>query len=162
VPDRTRVSDHPLTKRDEATEGQTTARQFFEKPGVLVVDDDHLERVQLRLGLERTGFNVWSAADGCEALHLYQEHGHRIAVVLLDFRMPGLEAFATLDALRELNLQLRICFMIGDTHVCDSQALIQRGASHVIVKPFLVNDLVSLLRPWARGVPVGPIPVGNV
>jgi CheY-like chemotaxis protein len=152
----------PRAKLIQASEGEPAVQPRFERLGVLVVDDDRRGRILMQLGLEQNGVDVWLAADGCEALHLYQEHLNQIAVVLLDFRMPGLDAFATLDALREVKLQVPICFMSGDTAVCDPQALIRRGASYVIAKPFPVNDLVGLLRSLARGVPVGPIPAGNV
>jgi len=97
-----------------------------EKAGVLVVDEDDLARVVLQLGLGLNCFEVWSAADGFEAVHLYLKHADRIAVVLLDFRMPGLDGLAMLDALRDLNPEVQVCFMGSDTAVYGLEALIQR------------------------------------
>ena len=145
-------------KQRETEDGEPAIRNFGEKPGVLVVDEDHLTRLLLQLGLERNGFDVWIAPNAFEALHLYREHADHIAVVLLNFRMPGLDAFASLDVLRELNPDVRICFMADDSEVREPQSLIQRGASHVITKPFLLEELVGILRPLARGLPVGPLP----
>jgi DNA-binding NarL/FixJ family response regulator len=145
-----------MDDRDQAADGEIITRQFRENPGVLVVDDDHLVRAGLQLGLALNGFTVWSAADGCEALHLYREHTDRIVVVLVDFRVPGLDAFATLDVLHQLNPELRICFMSSDARGCDPQALLRRGVSQVIGKPFHVSDVVGILRPLVCGAPAGP------
>jgi len=43
------------------------------------------------------------APNGREAIDLYQEHSERIALVLLDVRMPGLDGPETLEALRKIN-----------------------------------------------------------
>ena len=90
----------PSPESGLAAEGGRTARPPAERPGVLVVDDEHLVRALLQLGLERDGFEVWSASNGREAIDLYREHRERIAAVLLDVRMPGLDGPATLGALR--------------------------------------------------------------
>jgi CheY-like chemotaxis protein len=121
------------------------------KPGVLVVDDDHLVLVMVRLGLEGDGFEVWAASNGPEALDVYWRNKERIDVVLLDVRMPGLDGPHTLDALRELNPQVVACFMSGDVGAYGPEELIRRGAAHVIAKPFTLDQLATLLRPLVNG-----------
>jgi CheY-like chemotaxis protein len=123
-----------------------------------VVDDEHFVRSMLQLGLERNGFDVWLAANGREATDLYRLHQDRIAVVLLDVRMPGLDGPGTLDALRELNPQVLACFMSGDAGAYDPQELLQRGAAHVIAKPFHLDPLADTLRLLVRGAPANPLP----
>lgn len=116
------------------------------KPGVLVVDDDHFVRAIVQIGLERDGFDVWLARGGREAVDLYREHRERIAAVLLDVQMPGLDGPQTLDALHRLNPNLRACFMSGDAGDYSPVELIQRGAAHVIDKPFRLENLAAILR----------------
>ncbi len=143
---RDRKDIDPLAEPSQATEGELTARQFRAKLGVLVVDDEHLVRVMLQLGLERDGFQVWTATNGREAIDLYREHREEIALVLLDVRMPGLDGPATLDALRQLSPEVRACFMTGDPGAYDPVGLRQRGAAHVVAKPFRLDRLVPVLR----------------
>jgi CheY-like chemotaxis protein len=119
-----------------------------------VVDDDHLVRIMVQLGLERNGFEVWLAPNGCDAIELYREQREHIAVVLLDVRLPGLDGPATLDALRKLNPEVPACFMSGETGDHEPEELIRRGAAYVIAKPFLLNDLANILRLLAHGAPV--------
>src|SRR4051812_50003924 len=65
----------------------------------LVVDDHPDLRALLRILLERAGHRVVEAADGREAIRaLFQE---RPDVVLLDVDMPGLDAWAALERIRE-------------------------------------------------------------
>jgi DNA-binding response OmpR family regulator len=127
-----------------------------EKPGVLVVDDDHLVRIMVQLGLERNGFEVWEASNSREAMRLYRMHRQRIGVVLLDVRGPDLDGLATLDTLRSLDPEVRICFMSVDNR--EPEELRRRGAHYVIAKPFLLDQLANVLRLLANGVPAELLP----
>jgi CheY-like chemotaxis protein len=142
--------------------GERRTSPLPERPGVLVVDDEHLVRIMLQLSLERNGFEVWLASSGREAIHLYQVHRNHIDVVLLDVRMPNMDGPATLDALRDLNPDVRVCFMSGDTGAYESESLRKRGAAHVIAKPFRLEDLANALRRLVRGEPIDVLPSGNV
>ena len=121
------------------------------KPGVLVVDDEHLVRIMVQLGLERSGFEVWVAANGREAIKLYREHRQHITVVLLDIRMPGLDGPQTLDALREIDAAVMACFMSGDMGGYEPEKLLRCGAAQIIAKPFHLEQLVDVLRRIASG-----------
>jgi CheY-like chemotaxis protein len=140
---------------NQAAEGDATFRQPRDKPGVLVVDDNHLVRSIVQLGLERAGFDVWLAPGGREAIQLYRKHRDRIAVVLLDVRMPGLDGPQTLEALRRLNPEVLVCFMSGGASASEPAGPRQGGAACVIAKPFLVEDLANVLRQVTQRGPAG-------
>jgi two-component system response regulator (stage 0 sporulation protein F) len=123
-----------------------TDRQPQEPIGVLVVDDQHLVRIMVQLGLERNGFEVWQAANGREAIDLYREHREQIAVVLLDVCMPGLDGLQTLDALLQLNPSIVACFMSGDPGADRPGGWLRRGAAPIIAKPFHLDVLANVLR----------------
>jgi CheY-like chemotaxis protein len=134
--------------------GEVKIQEPCPKPGVLVVDYDRLARIMIQLGLERNGFEVWAAVDGREAVPLYRKLKDQITVVLLDVSMPGQDGFAILEALRQLNPEVRVCFMTGESGDHQSAELKQRGAVYVIAKPFLLNELASMLRLLVQGVAV--------
>jgi CheY-like chemotaxis protein len=94
---------------------------------------------------------VWLASNGVEAIEIYRTHRERIAVILLDVRMPDRDGPQTLDTLRELNPAVPACFMTGDGGDYAAEDLIRRGASYVTDKPFVLNDLARLLRHLAYG-----------
>ena len=116
----------------------------------------------VQLGLERNGFVVWLACNGREAIELYRRHTEEIAVVLLDVRMPGLDGPQTLEVLRELNPEVLACFMSGCTGPYKPEELLQRGAAHVIAKPFRLDDLANILRLMTQGVAADLLPSGRV
>jgi CheY-like chemotaxis protein len=151
----------PPAEQGEAAEGEATFPHPRDKPGVLVVDDDHLVGVLVQLGLERNGFDVRLACGGREAIRLYRKHRDSIAVVLLDVHMPGLDGPQTLEALRELNREVLVCFMSGDASAYEPEELRQRGAACVIAKPFRLEDLANVLRLVTQGVPAGLVPAGG-
>jgi CheY-like chemotaxis protein len=151
----------PPAETSRVAESEPTTRQSRGKPGVLVVDDEHLVRVVVQMGLERAGFEVWTAANGREAIDLYRKHGEAIAVVVLDMRMPGPDGPQTLDGLRQLNPEVRVCLMSGDTGDYDPEELRRRGAAHLIAKPFCVNELTDALRILTHGVPAERLAPGG-
>ncbi len=158
---QSKLSDPP-DEKSRAAAADPTVRQSCDKPGVLVVDDEHMVRIMVQLGLERNGFAVWVARDGLEAIDLYRQHAEAIAVVLLDVRMPGLDGLQTLEVLRQRNPKVLACFMSGDTGVCKPEELLQRGAAYVIAKPFLLDDLANVLRLMAHGVSADLLPSSRV
>jgi len=131
----------------------TTSDQS-EKPGILVVDDDHFVRAMVQMGLEQDGFEVWSTGSGQGAIDLYRNHKEHIAVVLLDVCMPGLDGPATLDRLRDLNCEIVACFMSGNTGIYEPEDLLRRGAARVIAKPFRLDDLANTLRLVVHSFPL--------
>jgi CheY-like chemotaxis protein len=145
--------------KGQAAKPEPTVRKIGNKRGVLVVDDEQLVRIMVQLGLERIGLDVWLATDGREAIDLYRAHREDIAVVLLDVQMPGLDGPQTLDALRALNPAVLACFMSGDLGDYTVEELVQRGATYVIAKPFLPDDLADILRSLANGVCADLLPL---
>ena len=95
--------------------------------------------------LQTSGFVVWMASGGRDAAALYREHRKAIDVVLLDVRMPDQDGPETLSALRELDSNVRCCFMSGDAGNYSEQDLIGMGAVAVIRKPFRMSELAQQL-----------------
>ncbi len=145
-----------------AATAEPTVRQHCEKPGVLVVDDEHMVRIMVQLGLEQYGFDVVLAQNGREAIELYRRQMDEIAVVLLDVRMPGLDGPQTLKLMRELNPDVLACFMCGDTVADKLKELFQRGGAYVIAKPFRLDDLANILRLMANRMPAERLTPGRV
>jgi CheY-like chemotaxis protein len=125
------------------------------RPGVLVVDDEAAVRTIWERGLHCYGFDVWPAADGREALDIFQRHQERIAGALLDVRMPGLDGPQMLAALEVIAPTIRCCFMTRDSGCHASGEVLERGAFTVLSKPFRLAEVASVL--W-RFVSDGALP----
>ncbi len=152
-----KLVDSPAQKTETA-EHAPTPRPARARRGVLVVDDEHLVRIMVQLGLERDGFDVYVANNGREAIQLYRAHRESIDIVLLDVRMPGRDGPQTMDALRALNPKLLVCLMSGDTATYRLEDLRQRGATHFLAKPFRLDRLAKVLALLIAGVRVDLLP----
>lgn len=118
---------------------------------ILVVEEEEGIRNLLRLALCNCGFKVHLTANGNDALKLYQTHGPSIDLVLLDVRMQGMDGPATFTALRQVNDQVRCCFMTGDSSADREQELVALGGLHVFRKPFSsLNELVQTLESFMK------------
>ncbi len=65
---------------------------------ILIADDRPNSRELIRAVLEGAGYEVDEACDGVEALQMAGEL--RPDLIILDIQMPGMDGFATIQALR--------------------------------------------------------------
>jgi CheY-like chemotaxis protein len=121
------------------------------KPGILVVDDDHVLLSLLRTVFLRRGFEVWTAPDGWSALETYRQHQSAIAVALLDVCMPGMDGPHLIVELRRVNPAVRACFMSGFLGKYTRDDLLSRGAQHFVEKPFEIVSLAEMMWQLAHG-----------
>jgi carbon storage regulator CsrA len=148
VPVAAGAATHPLRqtmghRRPEKL--PNVAGEVHRKRGILVVDDEPSVRSVLNAAMQEQGFTVWLAADGQEALDLYQRHRAAIDVVLLDVRMPVLDGPCALAELRRMNREIRCCFMTGDLGRHAETTLSSLGAAAVIRKPFRPVEVARML-----------------
>jgi CheY-like chemotaxis protein len=115
-------------------------------PGVLVAEDEPVIRDLLGHLLRAKGFAVWSAADGREAVEVYGRHQADIRAVLLDVHMPRLDGPQTLRVLRQLDPEVRCCFITGTAGGEEEEALRAMGPSAVLHKPCTPEELAEALR----------------
>jgi CheY-like chemotaxis protein len=122
-----------------------------ERPHVLVADDEAAYRKLIKQALEMAGCQVSAAADGHEALRLYEHES--CDLLLLDVMMPGMDGPATLAALRRLPATAATPAVFMTTRA-QAQALAAGAAPGVIGtidKPFDPKTLAETVATlWAR------------
>jgi DNA-binding response OmpR family regulator len=93
--------------------------------------------------LQSDGYQTLSAADGQEALELFQERSGDIRALILDVRMPRKTGQEVLQEVRERAPHIPVLMMSGfDT--TENHRAIQPTA--YLRKPFSVHQLLSELR----------------
>lgn len=117
---------------------------------VLVVDDEPAVRRLLQTGLTRHGLRVLAAKDGPTAVQLYRQGDARVDVVLSDVRMPDLDGPHAVDALREIDPNVRTAFMSGDTGYYSAADLARHGAT-LLRKPFANLPALAGVLPQVAG-----------
>jgi signal transduction histidine kinase/ActR/RegA family two-component response regulator len=80
---------------------------------VLVVDDEATIRELAADILTAEGISVYLAASGMEGIEYFRQYPDRIALVLLDLKMPGLSGEDTLQALRQIDPQVNVILSSG-------------------------------------------------
>lgn len=107
---------------------------------ILVVDDDPEIRRFIAAALSDSGYAVQLAANGGEALSAVAEH--RPALILLDVRMPGVDGWQVLDALRSAAGEQTPVVVMTASFSGQDQAL-RSGAQGYLAKPFELADLLE-------------------
>ncbi len=112
---------------------------------ILVVDDEPGIRSLISRALSRLGFVPLLAADGTEALRLFDAHAPDIGLVLLDWHMPGLSGQATLAALLARRADLRVILVTGSAEATTNERATADSVS-ILLKPFTPATLAMAVR----------------
>jgi signal transduction histidine kinase/CheY-like chemotaxis protein len=123
---------------------------------VLVVDDDEAFLASARRLLEGLGYAVLVAADGSEALRVYEQHQDLIELVLLDMVMPEMDGAAVFQALQQRNPSVRVLISSGVTELAGVRELLEAGAQGFLQKPYDAGALAEAVSKIMFGVPGGP------
>ena len=117
-------------------------------PRVLVVDDDPDVLASLERGLRLSGFEVFTAVDGAEALRSASET--RPDAIVLDINMPVLDGVSVVTALRAMDNDVPVCVLSARSSVDDRVAGLEAGADDYLVKPFVLAELVARVKALLR------------
>ncbi len=110
---------------------------------ILIADDSAFARLNCKKVLIKGGHEVVEAADGLQAVALYQSE--QPDVVFLDITMPGMDGLAALEEILKIDSQARIAMAsaMGQQSVV-IQAL-KAGAKDFLVKPFEPERVIKTL-----------------
>ncbi len=115
---------------------------------VLVVDDDPIIRDMIADILDFEGYATCVARNGYEALQMLR--GEEDFLVFLDIMMPGMsgkEVCAVLQREPELRKRHVIVLMSALDNLEEAASL---KADAILQKPFLAEDLITILEPYMR------------
>jgi len=119
-----------------------------EKTKLLIVDDEPSLRRALRTALAGSGFAVFEARNGEEALAAFRQNTPD--VVLLDINMPGMSGMEVCRKIRSLSARVGIVMVtVRDTEDDKVQAL-EAGADDFITKPYRLREMVARLHSVLR------------
>jgi len=115
---------------------------------ILVVEDDpHIARL-ISLVLKRIGHEAQVVSDGQSALSRARET--RPAMIFADLTISGMGGAALCSALKSEGATKTIPYVIlsGDGDIAEKARVC--GADDYMSKPFEVNDLIHLVKKYAR------------
>jgi CheY-like chemotaxis protein len=114
---------------------------------LLVVEDEASLRNLARTVLEKLGYTVLLASNGCEGLRVVREHqGVPIALVISDVIMPLMSGKVMADELAVDRPLLKILFMSGYTDDALAQHGVLNPAIALLLKPYTPAELARKVR----------------
>jgi DNA-binding response OmpR family regulator len=122
---------------------------------VLIIDDDPVIQLLLRVNFEQDGFQVETAGDGQQGVEKAREMMPDL--ILLDVLMPKMDGFEVLKALRSdpRTENLRVALLSAKSSDSDQKAGMAAGADAYMTKPF---DPLQLLDDVRRLIAAEPEP----
>jgi CheY-like chemotaxis protein len=123
-------------------------------PTVLVIDDDEDFRELVATVLEGMGARMLQAATGAEGIALLSREQGKVAVVLLDYLMPGM---GPKDCVLALSRLIDPSHVVLCTAAVDAAArAAELGLPRWLRKPFSLQELERLLPARPGVAPSGP------
>jgi PAS domain S-box-containing protein len=103
---------------------------------ILVAEDEPALRRAAQRSLQRLGYRVILAADGAEAIELFDQVGDQVDLILTDIVMPRIGGRALYDTLRRRGIRTKFLFASGYT------------AGDVQENEWMEPDFPFLPKPW--------------
>jgi len=141
----------PSSNKDRALqEKKLSPRKYGQGQGqIILMDDDAMIREVAGQMLNKLGYSVLEAANGEDALQLYQDrynNEEEIACIIVDLTVPGgMGGKETVNKLHALNPQAKVIVSSGyskDSVMAEHQ---KYGFTACLMKPYQLEDLAQVL-----------------
>ena len=113
---------------------------------ILLVEDDAAVRHVSKSILEEFGYTVLEAADGVEALAVFEQHQDQVRLVLCDLIMPKKNGRETSAEIMKLKPDIKIIFMSGYPNDIIVRKGILEPKAQLLLKPLHPADLLMKIR----------------
>jgi len=112
---------------------------------LLAEDEDHVKSIAIEL-LQMLGFTVIDAANGKEALELYEKNAADITLVVTDMGMPVMNGYELFYKLKQLNPQLPIIISSGFGEGDIVSKIPRKEIAGLVNKPYSFNQLQDVVK----------------
>ncbi len=134
--------------RHVAVEGETIAkavaapvRDLTGHERILIVEDEDTVRAFSARALRTTGYEVFEADSGEQALEVLDEIDHRIDLMISDVVMPEMDGPALLHKVRERLPDLRVIFVSGYAEESVRQDIADDQTVEFLPKPYSLDQI---------------------
>jgi DNA-binding NarL/FixJ family response regulator len=112
---------------------------------ILLVEDNQVfrEALELLLGMRADLDVVASIGDGGEAVDAVEKH--RPEVVLMDYRLPGMDGVQATAAIRTAHPEVAVVCLTASANEREIEALYEAGATACLTKDQELDDIVAAL-----------------
>jgi two-component system response regulator HydG len=118
-------------------------RTFWNMVHILVVDDKLALAETIADGLTERGYSARALAGSRQALLVLERQA--VDLLVVDVRMPELDGFALLEAVRQRDAAIPVIMMTAYGVIDSAVEASRKGAFHYLTKPFKLDELVALI-----------------
>ena len=137
----------PMVDAAQETRGDTgTTMTRGGTETVLIAEDEAVVRALAVRALHGAGYRTLTAADGEEAVGLFQKHAESIDLVLLDVVMPKLNGRAAYQRMVDLRPSVPAIFCSGYDPTTGEVGLLADEGQRLLQKPFDPKTLLNAVR----------------
>jgi DNA-binding NarL/FixJ family response regulator len=118
---------------------------------ILLVEDNQVfrEALELLLGMRADVEVVASVGDGGEVLAAVERH--RPEVVLMDYRLPGMDGVQATAAVKEAHPEIAVVCLTASANSREVEALYEAGAAACLTKDQELDVIVDAVKAAANG-----------
>jgi CheY-like chemotaxis protein len=120
--------------------------EFVGSETILFVEDEEFLLEMACACLESSGYKVYRADDGIEAVAVYKAHKDEIDLVVTDIGLPGMTGAEEFKKLKELNPQIKVILASGFLDPDAKAKLLDAGALGFLQKPFKPQEILKMVR----------------
>ena len=113
---------------------------------ILVAEDEPAVLNLIASLLRTVGYTVLTAADGTDAVRLFEERQGRVDLALLDVVMPGLGGRDAMERMKQINPNTCFLFSSGYSASSIHKDFVVDDGLHLIRKPYRREDLLHVVR----------------
>ncbi len=110
---------------------------------ILVVDDEPIMADSLKQNLMEEGFSVDTAATGAEAIELFDQGGHHLAIC--DLQLPDMDGLEVMRHMKDARPTTEVIVVTGYGSVARAVEATKAGAFYFVEKPFDFEEIQPLV-----------------
>lgn len=131
----------PVNQKEEKESFQKQSEIVQGKGTILLVDDEEILRIAGKAMLQKIGYDVYVASNGCEALKIFSRKHREIDLVLSDMIMPVMNGTELFHKLRTIDASCNVIISSGFTKNESLTTLKKMGLRGFIQKPYTISEL---------------------
>jgi len=122
----------------------STMQANFDKPTILIIDDDKGMCKTLSRILELDGYSIATANTASEGISSVKEREFNIA--LLDIKLPDIDGVELLGVIKKASPDLSVIMMTAYASTENAIKALNRGADAFVTKPFDIEELRAIVK----------------
>jgi signal transduction histidine kinase/ActR/RegA family two-component response regulator len=114
----------------------------------LIVDDDEINRLYLKMFLEGLGAHIDEAENGRIAVE--KAAGNKYDMILMDISMPVMNGLDATKEIRKIKKDLPVLAVTANAFEEDFKRILEAGLNDIVLKPVDEKQLIEKISNWLR------------